>query len=138
MGLSSAPKRSSYRALHWRLTFFYTAALAILFGLLGWYLDRQLWNFAILQMDDRVSARAATVMGTTIATPKGTVAFVKTALPRFIPLPAGVPSPPVAGPSRPSAALRFTGASLATLASDIALTDTGNVTTTLLASPGTP
>ncbi len=124
--------------MHWRLTFFYTVALAILFGLLGWYLDRQLWNFAMLQMDDRVTARAATLMGTTVASPRGTIGIVRTALPRFLQLPPGTPPSPSGGPPRPGFAARVSTSSLAALAGDAAQSDTGNVTTTILSPDGEP
>jgi two-component system OmpR family sensor kinase len=115
-----------FGGLHWRLTFFYTLVLAILFGLLGWFLDRQLWEFATVQLEERVAARSSALFGAEVAAPSAVKVPLSVAriAPPSPPTPAG--SKPVATRSEP----------LPVLARRVANTDATGVTTMLLADDG--
>jgi signal transduction histidine kinase len=152
--LSSAHDAKPFGALHWRLTFFYTAAMAILFCLLGWYLDRQLWYFATLQMEDRVMARAASLPGLAASPPKlATAAALPPPEAPVAPIAPAASLAPIAGgstairslipirlnaPFRSSASPLQVTVSLTALADGAARTDVGSVTTTLLSTNGEP
>ena len=115
-----------FGALHWRLTFFYTAVMAVLFGLLGLYLDHQLWDFAAAQMSYRVVARA-----TALQSPFGA--------PKPLPAPRDFPRflASRAGPVTPKGPLRLP-VPVGLIASKVARSDSGGVTTTILSPQGDP
>ncbi|MBV9134099.1 MAG: HAMP domain-containing histidine kinase [Chloroflexi bacterium] len=121
---------SRFGGLHWRLTIFYTLVLVGLVGALGWFLDRQLWSLATVQVEQRVAARSTALLGD--ATPR-----TQSAAPAKLPIPqvaSAQPAPPKA-PVVPQRATRLSS-SVVALANEAAASEPAGVQTSVLSPSG--
>lgn len=127
--------------LHWRLTLFYTAVLAVLLASLGWFVDRELWQFATLQLEDRVASRATALLGDPMVQAAGASRSVAQPIPQpavpakaaALPMVGGlIPKPAPAPPAR----VTRVSSPIADLAEQAAASDGADVNTTVLNANG--
>src|SRR5262245_44219967 len=100
--------------------------MVLLFAALGWLVDRQLWAFATMQLEDRVSARSKAVLGADVEPqPPVTVALP------VAPAPPAAPVPPVGARPVTRPATRISSP-ISSLAEKAAASDPSGVRTTII------